>query len=224
MKKVKGFYLPDGEEHLVKFLEDGPEFAGGPTYQLHKLMLGMPHIKNFRRAVDVGAHCGLWSRVLVQMFRWVSAFEPHPYHRQCFEANLGDRIFPDKTPPGCIELWPTALGERDREVSLHTGPSSSGDTYVQEGGEVKGVLMARLDNYDLRDVDFIKIDCEGYELRVIQGGEQTIREQKPFIIVEQKRGHGKKFGLRDDEACQLLESWGARRCFEYSGDYGYAWR
>lgn len=220
MKNVKGFYLPDSEEHLVSFLENGPEFAGGPTYQLHKLLQCLPFVRNFRRAVDVGAHCGLWSRPLTQMFRYVSAFEPMPDHVECFEANLKGKIFPDKSPPGCVELWNVALGAKADEVYLYTAPTSSGDTYVKEGGTVHAE-MRTLDSFKLKDVDFVKIDCEGYEAFILQGGERTIRENKPFVIVEQKPGKGKNFGLVDDAACRLLEKWGAKRMFEISGDFGY---
>jgi FkbM family methyltransferase len=219
MKIVEGFYLPDGEEHLGQFLKDGPEFAGGPTYQLRKLMQCMPHIRNFRRAVDVGAHCGLWTRVLAQMFRWVDAFEPMPDHVECFEENLAGKIFPDASPPGAVVLHTQALGAAAQKVRLRTDPTSSGDTYVSDEGVL--VRMIQMDSLGLTDVDFIKIDCEGYESYVLQGSEQTIRKQKPFVIVEQKPGKGKQHGLVDDAACRLLEKWGAKRMFEISGDYGY---
>jgi len=216
MMIVKGFALPDGEEHLAKFLNEGPEFAGGPTYQLHKLLLCLPHVRNFRRAVDVGAHCGLWTRPLARMFRRVTAFEPIPAHQKCFRRNLGEEVASSE-----VELWPVALGAHPGKVSLHTGEGSSGDTYVQEGGEHRDVVMSTLDSYDLKEVDFVKIDCEGYETYVLQGGERLIRDQKPFVIVEQKKGKGSQHGLVDDAACRLLEKWGARKTFEYSGDYGY---
>lgn len=223
MMKVKGFALPDGEEHLAKFLREGPEFAGGPTYQLHKLMMCMPHIKNFRRAVDVGAHCGLWTRPLAQMFRWVTAFEPIVEHQRCFRLNLDDKMFTGD-PDSFVELWPVALGAHQGKVSLHTGEGSSGDTYVQEGGEHRDVVMSTLDSYVLRDVDFVKIDCEGYESYVLQGGEETIRKQKPFVIVEQKPGKGQQFGIGDHAALDILRKWGATQVFQYSGDFGFKWQ
>jgi FkbM family methyltransferase len=213
MKQVKGFWLPDHEQHLVPFLENGPEFAGGPTYQLHKLQAAIPHIKNFRHAVDIGGHCGLWSRPLAAMFRHVTAFEPVPAHAECWFANV---------PPENTHLHECALGDRAGEVYLHTGPSSSGDTYVQEGGEHEADLRT-LDSFDLRDVDFLKLDCEGYELFALRGGEATIRRDRPCIIVEQKPGKAKQFGLGDIDAVKLLQGWGAKLVKEISGDYILAW-
>lgn len=212
MFQVRGFFLPDGETHLVPLLRDSPEFAGGPTYQLHKLLGCLPHVKNFRRAIDIGGHCGLWSRPMATMFRHVESFEPVDRHRECFLANL--HLFPNVT------LYPFALGSKEGKVALHTGPSSSGDTYVKVGGE-HGAEMRTLDSFKLEQVDFIKIDCEGYEFMILKGAIETVRKQKPFVIVEQKPGKAKQFGIPDTAACSLLEDWGAKRVFEYSGDYGY---
>lgn len=215
MKFVRGFALPDFEQHLIPFLEQGPEFAGGPTYQLHKYLACMPLIKNFRRAVDVGAHCGLWSRVMARCFTMVSAFEPVLEHRICFDENLRGAAN--------ITLHACALGEREGLVTLHTGQASSGDTYVQKDGE-HGANLRTLDSFDLLPIDFLKIDCEGYEKFVLMGGEKTIRRDKPCIIVEQKPGKAKQFGLGDIEAVQLLQAWGAELVTVVSGDYIMRWR
>lgn len=216
MKFVRGFALPDFEQHLIPFLEQGPEFAGGPTYQLHKFLACMPLIKNFKRAVDVGAHCGLWSRVMVRCFTAVTAFEPVMEHRLCFDENLRGA--------GNVQLNACALGQSDGIVDLHTGEASSGDTYVKAGGEHGGVPIRTIDSFDLLPIDFLKIDCEGYEKFVLMGGENTIRRDKPCIIVEQKPGKAKQFGLGDIDAVTLLQSWGAELVTVVSGDYIMRWR
>lgn len=216
MKQVRGFWLPDAEEHLIPFLQSGPEFAGGPTYQLHKLMACMPFIKNFGHAIDVGGHCGLWSRPLAAMFGKVTAFEPVLEHRECFKKNV------ETYPPGNVWLLPFALGTHDTTITMHTGQASSGDTCVSLGGE-HAAEMRTLDSFALPRVDFVKIDCEGYELYVLQGGEQLIRKWRPTIIVEQKPGKGRQFGLSDTAAVKLLQDWGAQLVKEISGDYIMRW-
>ncbi len=212
MKHVRDFCLPDHETHLVPFLEGGPTFARGPTYQLHKLLATLPHIKNFRTAIDVGGHCGLWSRPLSAMFSRVHAFEPIAEHRECFKANM--KTFEVTN----VTLHPCALGDHAGTVSLHTSPTSSGDTFVKEGGE-NSADLSMLDQYEFTDVDFIKLDCEGYELFALKGAEKTIKQWKPAIIVEQKPGKGRQFGLGDTDAVKLLTGWGYRQRSVISGDY-----
>jgi FkbM family methyltransferase len=224
---VNGFWLPDYETHLQQFLLEGPEFAAGPTYQLRKLLRAMPAIKNFRTALDIGAHCGLWSRVLARMFRTVHAFEPVAAHYDCFNRNIFNGRDDGGHNPN-VYLWTVALGNTRHRVSLHTGPSSSGDTYIKPGGE-HSAEMKTLDGFtdaglNAAPIDFIKIDCEGYELFVLEGGEKLIRKHQPCIIVEQKPGKGRQFNLDDTAAVSLLESWGAYKVKEISGDYIMAWR
>jgi FkbM family methyltransferase len=187
----------------------------------------MPFIKNFRTALDIGAHCGLWSRVLARMFRTVHAFEPVAAHYDCFNRNIFNGRDDGGNSPN-VYLWTVALGNMQHRVTLHTGPSSSGDTYIKPGGE-HSAEMKTLDVFEdgfspIGNIDFIKIDCEGYELFVLEGGEKLIKKHKPCIIVEQKPGKGRQFNLDDTAAVSLLESWGAYKVKEISGDYIMAWR
>lgn len=46
------------------------------------------------------------------------------------------------------------------------------------------VPMLRLDDFELSEVGFIKIDVEGHELAVLKGAEVTIRGTKPNILLE----------------------------------------
>ncbi len=213
MKQVRGFFLPDDEQHLVPFLENGPEFASGASYQLHKLLAALPYVQNFRHACDVGGHTGLWSRPLAAMFRHVTAFEPIERHRECWHANIRS---------GNADLKPYALGDRDGVVSLHTGENSSGDTYIVPHGE-HVAAMKTLDSFGLVDIDLLKVDAEGFEKFIIEGGAQTIRKYRPVMIVEQKPGHGKKYGISDTAAVELLQSWGATVRQVISGDFILSW-
>jgi FkbM family methyltransferase len=217
MFQTHGFWLPDGETHLVPFLENGPEFASGPTYQLHKLLAAVPHVKNFSHAVDVGAHCGLWTRPLAAMFRTVSAFEPVARHIDCWYANI-----PAYSENEGAKLYHVALGSEEKEVHLHTGPASTGDTFIAEKGE-HSARMITLDQVGLPKIDFMKIDCEGFEYHVLAGGEKTIRRDKPVIIVEQKTGKGASFGMHDTAAVKLLNQWGAQTVSCIAGDYIMKW-
>ena len=62
------------------------------------------------------------------------------------------------------------------------------------------VKIRTLDSFNLKNVTFIKYDIEGYELRAIQGSEQTIKKYNPVIVVEQNKGNL--------DSVDLLKSWG----------------
>jgi len=217
MKQAGGIWLPDHERHLQQFLEDRRKWVGGRgTYQLHKLAAALPWCRARRTAVDVGAHVGLWTMQLVTHFRWVVAFEPIAEHRECFERNLAGA--------DNFTLVAAAAGARSGMVELHTTPGSSGDSWIKDerGGSVP---MERLDDRagGSGDVDFLKLDCEGYELFALQGGEELLKRCRPCVIVEQKPGRAQKWGLAETAAVDYLRGLGARLRTAISGDYIMSW-
>jgi FkbM family methyltransferase len=206
MKCVQGVWLPDEEEEISKFL-NAEQIDGVGVYQYAKLRVALAYVKNWRVAVDVGAHCGLWSMQLVKKFKEVHAFEPIERHRECFVKNA----------PGAL-LYEVALGDKHTTVRMKKGIKSTGDTQIAPDGEYE-VDVSTLDVYLLKDVDFMKLDCEGYELFVLRGGENLIDRCRPVIIVEQKPGKGKFYGLGDTEAVKWLEAKGYKLRGVIAGDY-----
>jgi len=211
MFKVHGWWLPDGEEHLVGMLAEHIGHRRRGNYQRKKYIRAMQYNKgkNRRRAIDIGAHVGLWSLDMTRDFEHVESFEPVAAHRDCFVKNVNG-----------ANLYPYACGEEPGRVSMQSAETSSGDTTVVPGDDVEMVV---LDDYDFKDVDFVKIDCEGYELFVLRGMEKTLLREKPTIIVEQKPGHAQRFGLKETEACDYLKGLGFRFKAESGGDYIFIW-
>ena len=72
------------------------------------------------------------------------------------------------------------------------------------------------------DVDFIKIDVEGFENQVILGAKETLIRNKPIIIVEQK-GFSNKFNETQFEAIDTLKSYGAKVIDRVVKDYILSW-
>lgn len=212
MIQHQGVYLPDGEKHLVQWMTKNGEMVDGRgSYQIKKLRAAIALCRDFRTAVDVGAHCGMWSMQLQKSFDRVVAFEPVAAHRECFTLNLYAKEN--------VTLYDCALGDHKGYVEMQTAPTSSGDTQIK--GEVdEGIPLRMLDEFDLTEVDFIKLDCEGYEFHALKGGAEMIRRCLPVIIVEQKPGRAQRFGLPETGAVQWLEETFGYRCAkEMSGDF-----
>ena len=131
-------------------------------------------------------------------------------HRECFEKNVH----------GHYTLHPCALGENDGAIAIHTSNGSSGDSWVSGEGEIP---LRRMDDLIDGPVDLIKLDCEGYELFALRGGERVLKENRPAVIVEQKPGRARKFGLKDTQAVDYLQSLGAKLRHEISGDFLLSW-
>jgi len=219
MKQVAGWWAPEEDENLALNIREAPSFAGRATYQLDRLLACMPLIRDFRCALDIGAHIGLMSYPLSRMFARVLAWEPVGEHIACFQENVG----------GCnnVTLNQTALGAMEAEVLMALKPGTSLKARVrsiEQDFPTEVVQMRTLDSYGLSlPVDFIKIDCEGYELEVIRGGMQTIRRNKPVLLVEQHEKNTDRYGYPRDAVLSLLAEWGAQFLEDIRGDWVFAW-
>lgn len=214
MKFVDGWYWPDGEQHMVEWLADPKNrlvLNDRPAYQGKKQQLALYHCAPDRRRtmIDCGAHIGLWSWNFAHWFRQIEAFEPVAEHRNCWQANM-------QTRQDECSLHPYALGDREDMVTIRVNPVSSGDSWVKGKGTVP---MKTLDSFGFEDVDFIKVDAEGYEEFILRGAEFTLKHWKPVVCVEQKRDMATKFGLKPMGAVQYLIGLGYRVVGEISGDY-----
>jgi FkbM family methyltransferase len=218
MKVWEGLYLPDNEQHLIDWMKAAGKYVDGKmTYQYNKYNECLRVIPKRRTAIDVGGNLGLWSRVMCLDFKNVEAFEPVSEYCEYFKLNA-----PKAT------LHQVALSDTRREVTMACAADGScGDTAPMVNRRKEKALQTvetmLLDDFTFIDVDFIKVDCEGYELHVLRGAEQTIIHNKPTIIVEQKPGKGKKYGYADDAAVKYLQSLGMRVYTVISGDYIMVW-
>lgn len=219
IKQWRGIWFPADEHHLIQWMEKRNQIVDGkPTYQYHKYEAALAQCKNRRVAIDVGGNLGLWSMHMTNDFEEVHAFEPVKFYASIFELNA-----PNAT------LHNLALGQTEDVVQMVAATSNScGDTRPWVDGDSKSNIldqatMVPLDSFNFANVDFIKIDCEGYELKVLRGAVQTICKCRPVIVVEQKPGHGKTFGYEDDAAVKYLTHLGMRKHSVISGDYIMVW-
>lgn len=213
MFQHQGIWLPDGEKHFPEWMtKNGKLVDGKGTYQIKKLREALTRVKQFRTAVDVGGHVGLWSMHLAKRFQEVQAFEPMAPFRLCFEKNVTHEN---------VKLHRYPLGDVDRNVGMAYDPADSGGTHVKGSGDMK---MRTLDSFEFDDVDFIKIDVEGGELDVVLGAVETLIRCRPCMIIEQKPHKlGPNFGLAGQPAVDFVLSLGAKLRREMGGDFIVSW-
>lgn len=76
------------------------------------------------------------------------------------------------------------LGESDIMATIKEyDESNTGATQISEEscGDIK---VCPLDEIGFKDVDFIKIDVEGFEAKVLKGGRETIIRSRPILWLE----------------------------------------
>lgn len=201
------WWFPDGEAHLPEYL------AAQPGYQQVQRDVALGHVRRFGTAVDVGAHVGLWSRDLASRFARVHAFEPVAAHADCFGRNV---------PEANVVLHRHALGREDGFVEAEVATEgNSGSTYVFEVDA--GIPCRRLDSLALPEVDFLKIDVEGFELFVCEGARETLLRCRPVVVLEQKDHATELFGVPQYAARDFVCGLGARVLERLREDWVLGW-
>ena len=239
MFQHQGIWLPDGEKHFPEWMAKNGEIVNGRgTYQIRKFREAMKHVKQFRTAVDVGAHVGLWSMHMQGRFKMLHAFEPVPQFRECFLRNIHCPVKVKSTGYAGrellydYELHDCALGAAEGSATMSMNDADTGDTHIQrfinKGESFKNFgpifQVCTLDSFAFIDIDFIKIDVEGYELEVLKGAVETLKRCKPCVIVEQKPHKLlPNFGIKGTPAVDFLRSLGAVLRKEMGGDYIMSW-
>ena len=215
MREQYGWYFPAIEKHFPEMLAKNVSKGGPAEYQQPVRLRSLNHVKQHRIALDIGANVGLWSRDLVRHFDQVIAFEPVAMFRECLQRNV--------TAPN-ITVQSVALGDQDGQVSMIITEGNTGHTHVDPSSRGGDTTIVRLDSMELSNVDYIKIDCEGYEYRILQGAEQTIQRCRPVIVIEQKPhdAYSKHYG--QFAAVELLQSWGMTRLDQVKDDWIMGWQ
>ena len=168
MREQKGILIP--EQDKSKFW--------GVNYEIREYNKIKPH--GFR-ALDIGAHVGIWTRRLAVDFCEVIAFEPMSKHIECHKKNCEGLEN--------ITLNEIALSNVNNTQIMTTKDNNSGMSTLMTPRwklpQTTVIVETRtLDSYNLPKVDFIKIDVEGWEEQVLKGGMDTILKYRPRMYVE----------------------------------------
>ena len=131
----------------------------------------LSYVKKWNTCIDIGSQFGFWTRPLLKKFKTVHCFEPNPLFRECFLKNI---------PLDNVTLHPYGLSN-----SEHTAhQSNDGQVLSMKEGSVQ---CKTLDSFKFDNVDFIKIDVDGFEHQVLIGAKQTIKKFNPVINIEMKK-------------------------------------
>jgi FkbM family methyltransferase len=210
-------YIPDGDEHFVKLGDDIEH------YQEPQRLKAFEYVRIWDRAVDLGAHVGIFSRHFARHFEEVVAFEPTPETRACLERNV----------PANVRIIPYACGDREDDVLFRRHIKNSGGTEIATGDRSGGgafehysVRMITLDSLDLEGVGLVKIDIQGAEPLALRGAASTLRRCKPVVLIEEKPFGGKGADGSVEhikESRQILLSYGYREGEKVGADRIYVW-
>jgi len=135
--------------------------------------------------VDIGAHIGYYTLLtskLVGPDGFVFAFEPNPDNGALLEKSIKVNEFKN------IKLTKKALAQNTGKTNFFmSGVSNDSRCYfVGEGRKSIEVETISLDDFFKgtgQNVDFIKMDVDGFEFSVLRGAEETISNSKKLMFI-----------------------------------------
>lgn len=124
---------------------------------------------------DLGGNIGDHTRQYADWGKKVVAFEPNPLAFVCLEHNVPEAM--------CYNL---AVSDSPGELRFSV-LENVGASRVTPNGEMI-VQAVKLDDMDLSTPDWVKIDCEGFELNILRGMERVLKDHKPTLFFEANAG------------------------------------
>ena len=149
--------------------------------------------------VDAGAHIGSLARVMLDEGCKVHAFEPNPAAIECLRHNCPEAI-----------IHGYALSDQEGSVAYHSNINSgAGHCEVNDCPMITGgdLPMTTLDRFNI-PAGLVKIDIEGFEVRMLKGARKTIHDYAPVILFEVNKGALERAGSSDKELFQLIHELG----------------
>tara|TARA_B100001105_G_C22346934_1_gene423924 strand:+ start:584 stop:1306 length:723 start_codon:yes stop_codon:yes gene_type:complete len=130
--------------------------------------------------LDIGGHIGTHAIPYSRIFKFVHTFEANYDNFTYLERNikLNKRT-------NIIAYNRAVSNERKLIIVKKWMSENSGCFTIMPADEIKSTMETiTIDELEITNVDFIKIDVEGGELDVLKGASNTIKKYKPLLQVE----------------------------------------
>lgn len=158
----------------------------GGLYEPHITGIFRRYIKPGWRVADIGANVGYFTMLAASIVGpdgEVLAFDPNSENARLVLLNSAENGFFN------VQLFPLALSDRagyayfSSHIGSNGGFLSAKHMQLADG---RGLVVptARLDDLVKAPIDFIKIDTEGAEYRILRGSQGLLSSSRPIVASE----------------------------------------
>ena len=138
---------------------------------------------DFTNVVQAGGGCGMFPRLLSNIFKYVYTFEPDPYNFYCLSQNCQSEN---------IYKFNCALGDQHRKIVFSAPQESNRGTGVitsqiedkERSLSAGNAVMLKIDDFIFDSLGLIYLDIENSEIYALRGSINTLKMHKPLVICE----------------------------------------
>ncbi|MBM3208406.1 MAG: FkbM family methyltransferase [Chlamydiae bacterium] len=166
------------------------KLKNGRLWEPHLHKVFKSYITKNSIVLEAGCHIGTHSILLSKLCKHLICFEPLFYSASILEKNL--QINNCKNVTLHKKALSDTLGKNvfssirigNVGESLLHKKSEDIPTNIPDDLKLLEIEMTTLDELKLNQLDFIKLDVEEFEPKIIKGGMKTIKKYKPVISLE----------------------------------------
>lgn len=197
MKITKnGIAVLEHDTHISRWVEEHNSLIHNKSLEreLRYYVKGSDHV------LEIGAYIGDNTAILRNLAEKVYSYEPNPIAFECLKYNFKDS---DK-----VECYNVGFGKEKGTAKVILN-DNVGASHLEPNGDIEITTIDSLGLQLYKDrLDFILMDCEGWELDVLMGGVETIKAFKPTMLIEINQGTLAKFGKTPKDIFDFLKSIG----------------
>jgi len=193
-----GVWVIPGDTHLSKWIREHRRL----DFDIHFLERIAPLIKGDDVVADVGAFVGDHTLAYANLASsgCVYAFEPNDVTFRALVKNMA--------PYPHVEPIQAGLSDKCGSVQVSQDPNWGG-AYLSEAKAGDSRVLT-LDSMHLGRLNFMKIDAEGFEVKVLRGAWETLKRCKPALVIEINKGALRRQGTSSEVVYDILGELGYR--------------
>jgi FkbM family methyltransferase len=175
----------------------------------------LDHVSANDVLLDIGANRGYYALAVlaVQPRAQVVAFEPNPHVFEKLKKNIRLNSWSER-----IIALNLAVGEKEGSLPLNIARSDSASSFDPKWATMWGrkivaqedVIVKPLDaillEYKIANPNHIKIDTEGFELPILLGAKNVLKNCHPHLYLEAHPRHENDRTI--DDLCEFLSNYG----------------
>jgi FkbM family methyltransferase len=175
-------------------------------YEFEEMAFLLHFLREGDLVFDVGANIG-WYTILAAAERKcnVVSFEPVPTTFSILKTNVILNEVDD-----LVSLNLKGVGSKIDVLNFTSNRDVENRVALPNDDKLISVEMTTIDTYihTYRCPEVIKIDVEGFETEVLNGAEQTLKNENLKVLIVELVGHGKKYGFDEDIVKKKLSDLG----------------